>query len=69
MFGKVLDGMSVVRKIERTPTDARDKPEADVIVTSCGVLRGAGAGMGRKGGSGKEAAPSSWEGRVYKEQA
>ena len=35
--------MSVVRKIERTPTDARDKPEADVIVTSCGVLRGAAA--------------------------
>lgn len=38
VFGKVLKGMSVVRKIESTKTDSRDKPEQDVVIADSGVL-------------------------------
>jgi len=37
VFGKVIKGMSVVRKIENTQTDARDKPTQPVIITDCGA--------------------------------
>ena len=36
VFGKVLKGMDVVRKIEGTKTDGRDKPAADVVIADCG---------------------------------
>lgn len=36
VFGKVLSGMDVVRKIENTKTDGRDKPAKDVVITDCG---------------------------------
>lgn len=38
IFGKVLEGMSVVRKIENSKTDTRDKPEKDVVIAECGVI-------------------------------
>jgi len=38
VFGKVLKGMSVVRKVESTKCDSRDKPEKDVIIADCGIL-------------------------------
>ncbi|XP_042351973.1 peptidyl-prolyl cis-trans isomerase B [Plectropomus leopardus] len=38
VFGKVLEGMEVVRKIEKTLTDARDKPLKDVIIHECGKI-------------------------------
>uniref|UniRef100_A0A1L8DU32 Peptidyl-prolyl cis-trans isomerase n=1 Tax=Nyssomyia neivai TaxID=330878 RepID=A0A1L8DU32_9DIPT len=38
VFGKVLEGMSVVRKIENTKTDGRDKPERDVVIVDCGSI-------------------------------
>jgi len=38
VFGEVLEGMDVVRKIEHTPTDANDKPRSPVIIADCGVL-------------------------------
>ncbi|XP_070175026.1 peptidyl-prolyl cis-trans isomerase B-like [Littorina saxatilis] len=38
VFGKVLEGMNVVRKIEDTKKDARDKPEKDVVIADCGEL-------------------------------
>lgn len=38
VFGKVLEGMSVVRKIEKTKTDARDKPEKDVVIAAAGEI-------------------------------
>ncbi|XP_029194827.2 peptidyl-prolyl cis-trans isomerase B-like [Acropora millepora] len=38
VFGKVLEGMDVVKKIENTPTDQRDKPKEDVQVVDCGSL-------------------------------
>jgi peptidyl-prolyl cis-trans isomerase B (cyclophilin B) len=38
VFGKVLEGMSVVRKIEQTKTDGRDKPSKDVVIADSGSL-------------------------------
>merc|ERR1719201_2046464 len=32
VFGKVIEGMDVVKKIESTPTHPGDKPKADVVV-------------------------------------
>ncbi|KAL0128259.1 hypothetical protein PUN28_003490 [Cardiocondyla obscurior] len=37
VFGKVIKGMDVVRKIEQTKTDSRDKPEKDVVITDSGA--------------------------------
>lgn len=36
VFGKILSGMNVVRKIESTKTDNRDKPSEDVVIADCG---------------------------------
>jgi len=38
VFGKIIDGMSVVRKIESSKADSRDKPEKDVVIADCGVI-------------------------------
>ncbi|XP_059151326.1 peptidyl-prolyl cis-trans isomerase B-like [Physella acuta] len=38
VFGKVVKGMDVVRKIEKTPTDSRDKPNKDVVIVDSGVI-------------------------------
>merc|ERR1719340_374468 len=35
VFGKVVAGMDVVRKIENNKTDGRDKPVKDVTIVSC----------------------------------
>ncbi|XP_051175247.1 peptidyl-prolyl cis-trans isomerase B [Leptopilina boulardi] len=35
VFGKVIKGMNVVRKIEETATDRNDKPNKDVVITDC----------------------------------
>ncbi|KAL4808860.1 peptidyl-prolyl cis-trans isomerase D [Aspergillus unguis] len=39
VFGEVLNGKSVVRKIENLPTQA-DKPTSDVTIVACGELTG-----------------------------
>merc|ERR1711964_172951 len=36
VFGKVIKGMSMVRKIENNKTDARDKPLKEVKIVDCG---------------------------------
>jgi len=36
VFGKIVGGMNVVRKIESTKTDGRDKPADDVVIVDCG---------------------------------
>ncbi|XP_043206937.1 peptidyl-prolyl cis-trans isomerase 5-like [Amphibalanus amphitrite] len=36
VFGKVLKGMDVVRKVEGTKTDGRDRPVNDVVILDCG---------------------------------
>uniref|UniRef100_A0A8D8AZR8 Peptidyl-prolyl cis-trans isomerase n=1 Tax=Culex pipiens TaxID=7175 RepID=A0A8D8AZR8_CULPI len=38
VFGKVVEGMDVVRKIEKTATDGRDKPVQDVVIADSGSL-------------------------------
>lgn len=38
VFGRVVEGMDVVRKVEDTPTGAGDRPNAAVRIASCGVL-------------------------------
>lgn len=36
VFGKIVKGMSVVRKIEATPTGASDRPKSKVTIKKCG---------------------------------
>ena len=38
VFGKVLKGKSLVRKIEESSTDSRDSPLVPVTISDCGVL-------------------------------
>lgn len=38
VFGKVLKGMDVVRKIESQETDGRDRPLEEVLIANCGSL-------------------------------
>ncbi|XP_034444936.1 peptidyl-prolyl cis-trans isomerase B [Hippoglossus hippoglossus] len=38
VFGKILEGMDLVRTIEATKTDGRDKPLKDIIVHDCGTI-------------------------------
>ncbi|KAH0560112.1 peptidyl-prolyl cis-trans isomerase B [Cotesia glomerata] len=37
VFGKVIEGMTVVRKVEKTTTGHNDKPVLDIIIADCGV--------------------------------
>uniref|UniRef100_T1JDY4 Peptidyl-prolyl cis-trans isomerase n=1 Tax=Strigamia maritima TaxID=126957 RepID=T1JDY4_STRMM len=36
VFGKIIKGMDVVREIESTKTNSRDKPAKDVVIVDCG---------------------------------
>jgi peptidyl-prolyl cis-trans isomerase B (cyclophilin B) len=38
VFGKVLEGMDIVRKIEKGPTDRGDKPSKDIVIADSGVI-------------------------------
>ena len=38
VFGKVVKGMEIVHKIEKTKTGKNDKPEVDVVIADCGQL-------------------------------
>jgi len=40
VFGKVIEGMDVVRQVEATQTDARDKPVKDVVIAETAVNTG-----------------------------
>merc|ERR1712010_400633 len=39
VFGKVIEGMDVVKKIESTPTNPGDKPQEDVVIAKAGELK------------------------------
>lgn len=41
VFGEVLDGMDVVRKIESTQTGPGDRPLREVVITKAGQTSGA----------------------------
>lgn len=38
VFGKIVSGMDVVRKIEALATDSRDKPNQDVVIADSGSI-------------------------------
>lgn len=38
VFGRVVDGFSVVDAIERAKTGQSDAPLADIVVTECGEM-------------------------------
>jgi peptidyl-prolyl cis-trans isomerase B (cyclophilin B) len=38
VFGKILKGMDIVRKIESTKTNANDKPVQDVVIADSGII-------------------------------
>lgn len=38
VFGEVVSGMEVVRKIEDVPKNSSDKPDVDVIIEDCGLM-------------------------------
>jgi len=37
VFGHVVEGMEIIRKIENTETGPSDKPKIDIIIADCGV--------------------------------
>ncbi len=39
VFGKVIDGMDIIRKIGTTPTGMQDKPVQDVVINKVKILR------------------------------
>jgi peptidyl-prolyl isomerase D len=38
VFGRVIQGRSVVRRIEHIETDSNDKPHQNIVITDCGEL-------------------------------
>lgn len=38
VFGKVIDGLLIMRKIENVPTGANNKPKLPVVITQCGEM-------------------------------
>ena len=43
VFGRVVEGMEVVKAMEGTETGASDKPTKDVVIADCGMLEEAEA--------------------------
>lgn len=39
VFGKVLEGMDILHKIENLPTGAADRPLSNVVVTKSGIIK------------------------------
>mmetsp|Transcript_20463 Transcript_20463/g.28350 ORF Transcript_20463/g.28350 Transcript_20463/m.28350 type:complete len:219 (+) Transcript_20463:109-765(+) len=52
VFGKVTEGMEVVRMIESTSTDSSDHPQKAVVINDCGVATSKSSG-------------TSWDRKVY----
>ena len=38
VFGRVVSGMDIVKFMEKTSTDARDKPKQEVMIADCGEI-------------------------------
>jgi len=39
VFGKVLEGIDIVKKIEAQATNEKDKPNSDVVIADCGEIK------------------------------
>lgn len=39
VFGKVTEGLDIVRKIEGSPTGPGDRPVSPVVIADCGELK------------------------------
>jgi len=39
VFGKLVEGLEVLRAMERVPTDSEDRPFDDVVVSDCGEIK------------------------------
>lgn len=46
VFGKVVEGMDVLNKIEQQPTGERDRPELTIKISSCGEISRGGKSNG-----------------------
>lgn len=38
VFGRVIDGLLVMRKIENVPTGPNNKPKIPVVISQCGQM-------------------------------
>ena len=38
VFGEVVEGNEVLRKVEDVPKNGNDKPDVDVIIEDCGMM-------------------------------
>ena len=38
VFGRVVDGLLIMRKIENVPTGANNKPKLPIVITQCGEM-------------------------------
>ena len=38
VFGRVIDGMLVVRKIENAPVGPNNKPKVEITISQCGQM-------------------------------
>ena len=38
VFGKIVDGLLTLRKIENVPTGVKDRPKLSVVITQCGEM-------------------------------
>ncbi|CAG2122705.1 unnamed protein product, partial [Medioppia subpectinata] len=38
VFGRIIDGMLVMRKVENVPTGPNNKPKIPVIISQCGEM-------------------------------
>lgn len=38
VFGEVIDGMDIIKEIERQPTNPGDKPKKEIVITNSGSL-------------------------------
>ena len=39
MFGKVVSGHEIVDAIENTPVDKKYRPQVEIIISDCGIVR------------------------------
>jgi hypothetical protein len=41
VFGKVVEGLDIVKKVEEVPVDGKDRPLTPVVIKDCGEVKAA----------------------------